>query len=161
MVLVVASLQGVAEAGPRSCDRRVNNTIDKLLECVDLDGVRAHQAAFQAVADANGGVRAAGTPGYDGSVRYVADTLEAAGYEVELDPFPFTFVPLGVLVQLAPITAGYDTGSFSGTGFGDVTGSVVAVDLALGTGAWAGRPVHVEQWVRGRRLRRRGPVGAG
>ena len=35
---------------------------------------------FQAIADANGGVRAAGTPGYDASVDYVAETLEAAGH---------------------------------------------------------------------------------
>ena len=59
-------------AGPESCDNRVNNTHKKLLECVTLDGARAHQAAWQAVADANGGIRTSGTPGYDESVEYVA-----------------------------------------------------------------------------------------
>ena len=53
-----------AEA-PRPASNRVNNTFNKLLECVTLDGVRSHQAALQAIADANGGTRAAGTPGYD------------------------------------------------------------------------------------------------
>ena len=139
-ILIVSSLPAIATAGPESCDTRVNNTIDKLLECVTLDGVRAHQAAFQAAADANGGNRAAGTPGYDASVEYVADTLTAAGYDVELNPFPFTYVPLGVLEQLAPITASYETGAFSGTGFGAVTGNVIPVDLALGTADWPADP---------------------
>ena len=62
-------------AGEEACDERVNNTFNKLLECVTLDGVRAHQAAFQAAADANGGTRAAGFLGYDDSVAYVVDTL--------------------------------------------------------------------------------------
>ena len=58
-----------------ACDTRVNNTLDKLLECVTLDGVRVHQAAFQAIADANNGIRTSGTPGYDASVDYVAGLL--------------------------------------------------------------------------------------
>ena len=44
---------------------RVNNTQAKLLECVTIDRVRQHQAALQAIADANGGIRETGTPGYD------------------------------------------------------------------------------------------------
>ena len=75
-----------------SCGNRINNTFDKLLECVTLEGVRAHQAALQAIADANGGTRAAGTPGYDQSVHYVVGKLTAAGYQVTLNPFPFVFV---------------------------------------------------------------------
>ena len=42
---------------PAACANRVNNTQAKLLECVTLEGVREHQAAFQAIADANGGTR--------------------------------------------------------------------------------------------------------
>ncbi len=132
--LAVAVLPGgVAAAAPSqtACDTRTNNTYEKLLECVRLDGVRAHQAAFQAAADANDGTRAAGTGGYTDSVAYVVETLEAAGWNVELNEFPFTFTPLGELTQLTPITAEYETGSFSGSGFGAVTGTVIAVDLAL------------------------------
>ena len=55
------------------CENRTNNTYDKLLGCVTLEGVREHQAALQAIADANGGTRAAATPGYDASVDYVID----------------------------------------------------------------------------------------
>jgi Zn-dependent M28 family amino/carboxypeptidase len=122
------------------CDARDNNTTKKLLECVTVDGVREHQAAFQAIADANGGTRAAGTPGYDASVAYVADALAAAGYEVELDPFEFTFVPPATLMQTAPISAGYETGAFSGSGFGEVAGPVIPVDLALGQAPWPADP---------------------
>ena len=56
------------------CANRTNNTYDKLLGCVTLEGVRAHQAALQAIADANDdpyypGSRAAGTKGYADSRR--------------------------------------------------------------------------------------------
>ena len=64
-------------AEPAACANRVNNTHAKLLECVTLEGVREHQAAFQAIADANGGTRAAGTSGYNASVDYVAGLLDA------------------------------------------------------------------------------------
>jgi hypothetical protein len=66
-------LAPAAGAQSPACENRNNNTIDKLLECVTLDGVREHQAAFQAIADANGDTRVSGRPGYDASVEYVAD----------------------------------------------------------------------------------------
>ena len=124
----------MANAGPSQtgCDSRNNNTYEKLLECVRVDGVREHQAALQAIADANGGNRAAGTPGYDQSAQYVADTLEAAGWNVTINEFPFIYTPPGLLTQLTPVTADYETGSFSGTGFGEVTGQVIPVDLSIG-----------------------------
>jgi Zn-dependent M28 family amino/carboxypeptidase len=130
MIARVPSVQ----AGPASCDTRVNNTHAKLLECVTLEGVRAHQAALQAIADANGGNRAAGTPGYDASLAYAKERFEAAGYSVTLDPFPFVFVALPTLQQLAPISASYETGAYTGTGFGNVTAAVTPVDLQLGIG---------------------------
>ena len=135
--LVVASLVFIAPASPASgasastCASRTNDTIKKLLACVTLDGVRAHQAALQAIADANGGTRAAGTPGYDASVDYAVGVLEAAGYDVTLDPFEFTYVPPSVLTQLTPINATYETGAFTGSGSGTVTGSVIPVDINL------------------------------
>ncbi len=43
-----------------------------LREAVTLEGVRSHQATFQAAADANGGTREASSPGYQASVAYVA-----------------------------------------------------------------------------------------
>lgn len=120
-----------AAAGSEACDTRVNNTHAKLLECVTLEGVREHQAAFQAIADANGGIRAAGTPGYDASVEYVVARMTAAGYNVTLDEFPFRYFPPAVLQQTAPVSVTHETGVFTASGFGSVSASVTPVDINL------------------------------
>lgn len=126
---------GLSKAAPgaddASCDGRVNNTHDKLLQCVTLAGVRRHQAALQAIADANGGTRAAGTPGYEQSVQYIVAQMTAAGYDVQLNAFPFTYVALPLLQQTAPVAATYESGAFTGTGYGDVSAAVTAVDINL------------------------------
>jgi aminopeptidase Y len=120
-----------APAGPPGCDTRVNNTIAKLTECVTLDGARAHQAAFQAIADANNGIRTSGTPGYDQSAAYVAGKLTAAGYNVTVQNFQFqTFISLSpsVLEQVAPPPAGPIANNIiSYSGSGDVTAAVTAL----------------------------------
>jgi len=131
LCLGVVGVPTLAGAASPSCDTRVNNTVQKLVECVTLEGVREHQAAFQAAADANGGTRAAGTPGYDATVDYVVGVLEDSGYDVELNGFPFTFTALGELEQLTPVSATYETGSFSGSGTGEVIGNVIPVDLSI------------------------------
>jgi hypothetical protein len=95
-----------------ACDARTNNTYQKLLECVTLEGVREHQAALQAIADANGGTRAAATPGYDASVDYVAETLEAAGWTVEFHQFDFTVAE--PIRQLTPVVATHEAGGVTG-----------------------------------------------
>jgi Zn-dependent M28 family amino/carboxypeptidase len=118
-------------AGSEACDTRVNNTHAKLLECVTLEGVREHQAALQAIADANGGVRAAGSPGYDASLSYVVAKMTAAGYNVTLNAFPHTYVPIPVLRQTSPITATYESEVFTGTGSGTTAAAVTAVDINL------------------------------
>jgi len=114
-----------------SCETRVNNTHQKLLQCVTLSGVRSHQAALQEIADANGGVRAAGTLGYDQSVQYIVEKMTAAGYNVTLNAFPFTYVALPLLQQIAPIAATYESGTFTGSAYGDVNAAVTAVDINL------------------------------
>lgn len=132
--IAIAWLPGTptsASPSQNGCDNRTNNSYDKLLECVRVGGVREHQAALQAIADANGGTRASGTPGYEQSVEYVVERLTAAGWNVELDPFDFVFVPPSQLQQTAPITATYETGAFTGTGYGEVSGNVVPVDVNI------------------------------
>ena len=111
-----------AAAAKNACERRSNNTYDKLLECVTLEGVRAHQAAFQAIADANGGTRAAATPGYDASVDYVVEKLEAAGYQVELHQFDFTVAE--PVRQLTPSVVTHEVGGVTGSALGTVTAAV-------------------------------------
>jgi Zn-dependent M28 family amino/carboxypeptidase len=62
-----------------------------LRNAVTLGGVRAHQAALQAIATAEGGTRASGTPGYAESVAYVESQLSTAYYNVSVVPFDFPF----------------------------------------------------------------------
>jgi Zn-dependent M28 family amino/carboxypeptidase len=130
MVLLPATAASAAPS-QAACDNRDNNTYQKLIQCVRLDQVRAHEVAFQRIADANGGTRAAGTPGYDASVDYVVDSLESAGWSVELHEFPYLFIPPATLQQLTPVNAVYETGSFSGSGSGEITGNVIPVDINL------------------------------
>jgi hypothetical protein len=52
--------------------------------------------AFQAIADANPGLdghasRNSGEPGYWASVQYVKNKMEAAGYDVTIQPYTFTY----------------------------------------------------------------------
>ena len=94
LAVVLPAPTAAAAAAPSACQNRTNNTYDKLLECVTLEGVRGHQQALQEIADANDdpyypGTRAAGTAGYADSVAYVAGLLRGAGYQVTLDPFQF------------------------------------------------------------------------
>jgi hypothetical protein len=60
-----------------------------LTSAVTLEAVRDHQAAFQEIADANGGTREASTPGYTASADYVASLMEAAGYDVTRQEFEY------------------------------------------------------------------------
>jgi Zn-dependent M28 family amino/carboxypeptidase len=135
---------GAADAAPtgggpgggqeRRCERRANNSYDKLLECVSVDGVFEHLEALQAIADANGGTRASATPGYDASADYVAGLLADAGYEVTRQEFDFPFfeeVTPATLAQLTPVAATYETGTFEYSGEGTVTGTVIPVDINL------------------------------
>ncbi|MFE0151571.1 M28 family peptidase [Nonomuraea sp. NPDC059007] len=64
---------------------------EPLVDAVKVDNVLGHLQAFQAIADAHAGTRAAGTPGYDASAAYVAARLRDAGYTVRLQPFAFDF----------------------------------------------------------------------
>jgi Zn-dependent M28 family amino/carboxypeptidase len=50
---------------------------------VGVDGIVAHLNRLQGIADANNDSRAEGTPGYDASVDYVAQTLRDKGFDVQ------------------------------------------------------------------------------
>ncbi|MGI5128492.1 M28 family metallopeptidase [Pseudonocardia sp. CA-107938] len=51
---------------------------------------RTHLEALQRIADANGGNRASGTPGYRASVDYVVGVLQRAGFDVRTETFTHT-----------------------------------------------------------------------
>jgi Zn-dependent M28 family amino/carboxypeptidase len=128
-LLLAALLPGaVAQAKPgNACDRRNNNTYQKLLECLTAEGGLQHLEQFQKFADNNDDTRASGTPGYDMSADYVAELMEDAGYEVTRQEFdaPFFEVLLSSLTidgqELEPfdLTTGegdYYVFDFSGDG---------------------------------------------
>jgi Zn-dependent M28 family amino/carboxypeptidase len=144
-MLLLVPMADTGNAGSESCDSRVNNTIEKLTQCVTLDGVRQHQAAFQAIADANNGIRTSGTPGYDQSVAYVAGKLTDAGYVVTVQPFQYqTFITLSpsILEQIAPVYASIPNNIMSYSGSGDVTAPVSTLPVITGCSAsdFAGFP---------------------
>lgn len=138
--LVVAGIMalalGVLPAGVGQADE--NDNSQELRESVTVAGVRQHQRALQAIADANGGTRLSGTPGYDASVQYVVRRAKRAGYKVTLQPFDFLLVGDASPPILQRITSpaqsfadGIDFMSMSYSGSGDVTAPVTAVDLVV------------------------------
>jgi len=109
-----------------------------LREAVTVQGIMGHQQAFQAIADANDGTRASGTPGYDASAAYVAGVLEDAGYTVRQQEFDYEYFVVDadpVLDPVAPDLDPYEVGTeisvMEYSGAGDVTAAVTPVDLVL------------------------------
>ncbi|GAB3299947.1 aminopeptidase PaaP [Geodermatophilus aquaeductus] len=126
-----------AAAGGNGCENRNNNTVAKLTDCVTLEGVMEHLDEFQAIADANGGTRASGTPGYTASAQYVEDRLEAAGWTVERQAFEFPYFQQtsSAFARVAPTATTYVEGTdyavATYSGSGDVTATVQAVDVTI------------------------------
>ncbi|MCX5013920.1 M28 family metallopeptidase [Streptomyces sp. NBC_00555] len=74
-------------ATPAQAHPREGRLAKELVEEVTARGAYRHLAKFQQIADANGGNRAAGTPGHAASAAYVHDTLKKAGYQVSYQDF--------------------------------------------------------------------------
>ncbi|MGH8885746.1 MAG: M20/M25/M40 family metallo-hydrolase [Egibacteraceae bacterium] len=109
-----------------------------LRKAVTVDGIREHLTALQKIADANGGSRASGFPGYDKSADYVRSRLKAAGYRVKLQPFSFSSFTELAPAQLRRVSpsaktfaGGTDLTTMQYSGSGDVTKPIQAVDLVL------------------------------
>ena len=138
---VLPAGEALAAPSQAGCDGRANNTYPKILECIRLDQVREHQAALQEIADENDGNRFSGFSGFDESVDYVVETLEAAGYDPEVQEFDYLAFEVegpSALQQIAPnqvtYVEGVDFGAITQSDPGDVTAPVTAVDLQLGLG---------------------------
>jgi len=81
---------------------------------VTVAGIRAHQAALQAIADVNNQTRSSGMPGYLASRDYVVDRLVAAGYNPVVQPFNFDFfqeLATPVFDRVSPDAEAYVAGS--------------------------------------------------
>jgi Zn-dependent M28 family amino/carboxypeptidase len=110
-------------------------------EAITLDGMMGHIEALQAIADAHGGNRAAGTSGGQATTDYAVSVFEAAGYAVTLETFevPYTEeLSPPTLAQEGPDIASYevetDFVTMSGSGSGSVSAALVGVDLMLPPG---------------------------
>ncbi len=130
--LLLATTVTPADADPN------NNTSRKLRAAVTPAGIAEHLTALDQIADANGGTRASGTPGYAASRDYVVETLEAAGYSPTVQEFEFPFfqeLSPAMLSQVTPDPTTYadpaDFSSMTYSGSGDVTAEVVPVDTTL------------------------------
>ncbi len=133
LALIATVLAAPANAAPN------NNTVRKLTQAVTTDGVLNHLEGLQAAADASGGNRASGQPGYAASVDYVVGQLEAAGYTPEVQEFMFSYTEENSqLRRISPNPRTFVNGTDflrnrfdSGTPEGTATGSLVPVGLVL------------------------------
>lgn len=93
---VPPNLRTVADpVGPGSPQTRGTGNTGNTGDIGDIGKVRGqsakvHLEALQRIADANGGNRAAGTPGYTASVAYVVGVLQKAGLDVRTEEFTYT-----------------------------------------------------------------------
>jgi len=127
----------VALAGA-TAQAAVKTDTSALRDAVTIQGVLDHLVAFQQIADANGGNRAAGTSGHDASVNYIDELLQDAGYVTTRQEFTYERADFtgSALAQVSPNPATYTFGvdyfPMDYSGEGDITGSVTAVDTNLG-----------------------------
>ncbi|MFI6295868.1 M28 family peptidase [Nonomuraea sp. NPDC050790] len=138
--LVAVIALPVALATPAQAGGGLDDIIAKVMvKKVKGTNVKKHLDALQAIATANGGTRATGTPGYPASRDYVADKLRRAGYKVTLQPTDFVegWVENNAptLNLTAPNQKTYvpneDFFTFQPSPPGDVTAQVQGVDLTL------------------------------
>jgi Zn-dependent M28 family amino/carboxypeptidase len=108
---------------------------EQLAQALTADGLKAHLAALQRIADENGGTRASGTPGYDASVEYIAEQLRRAGYTPHLQRVRYTDsheVAPHELARMSPAPFTYEYPdefvSLRYSGSGEVEAPLEAVD---------------------------------
>ena len=91
MVALVVAATGCSRsadaAQPTAEGKAARQFAADLQRAVTVEAMMGHLAKLQDIADAHGGTRAVGTPGYDASVDYVANTLRDNGFDVELPEF--------------------------------------------------------------------------
>ena len=104
---------------------------------IDAGRIRADLESLEAIAAANGGVRTAGTAGYEASVQYVAGRLRDLGYAVQTPEFEMaTFAEdPGANITIdggTTFAAGPDFHAMIYSGSGDVSGRITAVGFDQG-----------------------------
>ncbi len=123
----VDTSSGTVTATPSDTDPRVT----ALADAVGWSALEPHVTAWGRIADENGGNRAAGAPGYAASVDYATEVLEAAGYTTERYEFDLEWIEFGDDALEADGVSIEDYSIFYGSGAGDITAPVTAVDPLL------------------------------
>lgn len=122
-------------AAPAYADTGVDSA--PLRDAVSAENIITHLEAFQAIADANDGNRAAGTSGHVASAEYVEAQLQAAGYETTRQFFEYqkVIVDVAAFEEVAPGSQAFalndDYSPMDFTAEGDVTAAVTVVDVNL------------------------------
>ena len=102
-----------------NCDTQVNDTPSKLVPCVQQKDLWKIMQNFQTIADANPSPadghpsRNSGEPGYKASADYVASVMKAAGYDVTLQPYKFTYyayTAIPTFSEVSPTAHDYPVG---------------------------------------------------
>jgi Peptidase family M28/PA domain len=116
------------------CAQRVNDTPSTLVPCIQQQDLWNHMQNFQAIANANPGPdghpsRNSGEPGYKASVDYVANLMRAAGYNVTIQTYKFTYYAYKsqpTLSEVSPVSHTYvlTTDWFSGQSTGTTTSAL-------------------------------------
>ena len=94
LLLAACGIQAPSTS-PSSTDAPAASGVDASLPAApsfvaDVDRLREHLEALQAIADDHDGIRFAGTAGYEASVDYAADALRDLGFEVSTPEVSFT-----------------------------------------------------------------------
>jgi Zn-dependent M28 family amino/carboxypeptidase len=117
----------------------------EFLKAVTPKGILEHERRFQAIAEAHGNTRAAGTPGYRESREYVAKRLRRAGYSVRVQSFKFPFFRVLAPLKMARVSPDphtyelrEDFAPMRYSGSGDVTAELQPVDISPSPGGEPG-----------------------
>ncbi|WP_225728813.1 MULTISPECIES: M28 family metallopeptidase [unclassified Nocardia] len=142
-VVISLACTGSVYADPAMAPER------QLADSIHAPNIKRHLEQLQTIADANGGIRAAGTPGQNASRDYVAEKLRGAGYLVTVQEFDFPFFQersTAAMEQIAPDPKTYrptppnssepgDFATLTYSGSGETKATVQAVNLTLPPGS--------------------------
>ncbi|KAF8734057.1 aminopeptidase, partial [Rhizoctonia solani] len=96
-LVVASSLTSCACANLIEDAAKLPLSSEHLQNDIKLPALQKHAKALQGFADKSNGTRVFGSTGYNASVDYVAEIVKQAGYDVELQTFPYEYNE--VLVQ--------------------------------------------------------------
>ena len=107
-------------------------------KAITVAGIQTHLAAFNTIAQQNGGVRASFNASHTATAEYVRSKLASAGFNATVQTFQFDYggdLTPPVFSRISPNAAsfvpGVDFNTLTHSASGDVTGTVQPVDLLI------------------------------